>query len=234
MRRRCSAFAQLACALLEQQGMTRSTFFAHPFHGTLQPGRTKQLPVVDATFVFADVVESTALAQRLGDRGAYSVIRRFCSLVRDLCEETGGDALELRGDGALLAFRAAPCVAFETACELQRSCAREGEIALRIGIHGGAALRLERGYFGRALTLAGRLADEAAAGEILVSDSALQASGPAGLAQGTALGVARLLRLKGFDEAVKAHPLEWHPLTAGALRGFTPPPGTRSRDESLS
>lgn len=70
-----------------------------------------------------------------------------------------------------MAFPAAPCAAIETACELQRACARGGDIALRIGIHAGAALRLERGYFGRALTLTGRLADEAAGGEILISES---------------------------------------------------------------
>lgn len=201
--------------------MPQTIFFAHPFHGTLQAGRTNQLPVVEATFVFADVVESTALARRLGERGAYSVIRRFCGLVRDLSERAGGEALELRGDGALLAFPAAPCAALETACELQRACAREGEIALRIGIHGGTALRLERGYFGRALTLAGRLSDEAEAGEILVSDSVLQASGSGtAFARGAALGPARLLHVKGFEEAVEAHLIEWHPFATTPWRRF--------------
>jgi len=201
--------------------MTRSTFFAHPFHGTLRPGRTNRLPVVEATFVFADVVESTALSGRLGERGAYSVIRRFCSLVRDLCERSGGEALELCGDGALLAFPAAPCAALEAACELQRACAREGEIVLRIGIHGGAALRLERGYFGRALTLAGRLSDAAEPGEILVSDSVLRNSGVTTRpARSATLGTARILHMKGFDEPVQAYPLEWHPLATSSWRRF--------------
>jgi class 3 adenylate cyclase len=215
--------------------MSQPIFFAHPFHGTLQAGRTNQIPVVEATFVFADVVGSTALAQRLGERGAYSVIRRFCGLVRDLSGAAGGEALELRGDGALLAFPTAPCAALETACELQRACAREGEIALRIGIHGGRALRLERGYFGRALTLAGRLSDAAEGGEILVSDSLLQASGPTtAFARGARWGSARRLRVKGFDEIIEAHLLEWHPFATTPWRRFAPLPGAGIGAESIS
>lgn len=215
--------------------MTRSTYFAHPFHGTLRPGRTSQLPVVEATFVFADVVGSTALSGRLGERGAYSVIRRFCSLVRDLCERSGGEALELRGDGALLAFPGSPCAALEAACELQRACAREGQIEVRIGIHGGTALRLERGYFGRALTLAARLSDAAEPGEILVSDSVLRNAGVTSRpARGATLGAARVLHMKGFDEPVQAHPLEWHPLATAAWRRFVMLPVSNRHTASIS
>lgn len=215
--------------------MSQPVFFAHPFHGTLRAGRTNRLPVVEATFVFADVVGSTVLAERLGERGAYSVIRRFCGLVRDLSECAGGEALELRGDGALLAFPASARAGLETACELQRVCARAGEISLRIGVNEGTALRLERGYFGRALTLAGRLADAAGAGEILVSDSVVQATGSkTRFARGAEFGPARQLHLKGFEETVKVHRLEWHPFSTAAWRRHASATGASLGAEAIS
>jgi class 3 adenylate cyclase len=185
--------------------MTQKTFFAHPFHGTLSAGRTHRLQAVEVAFLFADVVESTELAHRVGDRGAYSLIRRFCSLVRDSALELGGEALELRGDGALIAF-ADPVAALECASRIQRACTGAGEIAVRIGVHLGQALRLERGYFGQALILAGRLADQAKAGEILISDALRQSvAAPAALP----VGAPRMLRLKGFAEPVRTFSLDW-------------------------
>lgn len=187
--------------------MSLQTFFAHPFHGNLLPGTTHRVPAVDVTFVFADVVESTELTLRLGERGAYSVIRRFCSMVRDTALDLGGEPLELRGDGALLGFQA-PSAALEFAASLQRACTRAGEVEIRIGVHGGRALRLERGYFGQALILAARLADHAKRGEILVSTQTLDTVEAPREIDADA---PRTVMLKGFPEPVPVRRLEWRP-----------------------
>jgi adenylate cyclase len=185
--------------------MPHRSVFAHPFHPALRAGRTHRLPVVEVTLLFADVVASTELTHRVGDRGAYSLMRRFCRIARDTAQHLGGEALELRGDGALLAFPAPPA-ALTCARAVQLACAREGELHLRMGLHAGRALRLERGYFGETLILAGRLSDQATAGEILVS---AQLVASLGSREPFALGAARRLELKGFPEPVEAYRLEW-------------------------
>jgi len=188
-----------------QSAMPQRSKFAHPFPETLSAGRTARLRAVEASFLFADVVESTALAERLGERAAYSVIRRFCVLLRDTALDLGGEALELRGDGAVLVFATAGA-ALDAARRIQYVCASEGEISLRIGVHRGAALRLERGYFGRALVLAARLADHAAPGEILASAEAIE---NLGADHSFRLRAQRSLNLKGFPEPVRARAIEW-------------------------
>jgi adenylate cyclase len=191
--------------------------FAHPFHPALRAGRTQRLPVVEVTLLFADVVAPTELTRRVGDRRAYSLMRRFCRLARDTAQRRGGEALELRGDGALLAF-AAPLTALVCAREIQLACAREGELNLRMGLHAGRALRLERGYFGETLIVAGRLADHADAGEILVSAQLVaKLEAPPALP----LGAARPLLLKGFPEPVEAYRLEWR--AKEAFPAYPPP-----------
>ncbi len=184
---------------------TLRALLPHPFHGTHRPGATHRLPAVEVTLLFADVAESTELTNRLGDHGAYSLIRRFCAIVRDAVVEHGGEALELRGDGALLAF-SSPHAALACALQIQRECARTGPLAVRMGLHTGRALRLERGYFGQALILAARVADQARAGEILVSESLRDRVGGR---EEFRVGARRSLEIKGFPQRMNAFCIEW-------------------------
>lgn len=189
---------------------------SRPFHGDLAPGKTSRLPVVDVTLLFADVVGSTELTNQLGDRRAYSLIRRFCTVVRDATLAANGEALELRGDGALLVF-AEPRAALACAVQIQRACAETHELAVRMGLHCGQALRLERGYFGQALILAARVADEARPGEILISSQLrerLDAS------DASCVGAGRSLVVKGLPEPIETFPIDWR-ADAAPQRGST-------------
>jgi len=179
----------------------------HPFPGDLRPGQTHRLPVVDVTLLFADVVGSAEIVQRLGDRGAYSLIRQFCSVVREATLRCEGETIELRGDGALLVF-SSPRAALACAIEIQERCGREGSLGIRIGLHSGGALRLVRGYFGQTLILAARIADQAQQGEILVSPQLLLRIGDLGSLR---LGAQRSIELKGFPQPVLVSQIEWRP-----------------------
>src|SRR5262245_63303625 len=100
---------------------------------------------VDVPLLFCDLVRSTELTRRLGDRGAYRVIRGFHDTVLRAAAPCGGEELELRGDGVLLAFER-PRAALACAIEIQQrllEAPRGARINVRIGIHSGTALCIE-------------------------------------------------------------------------------------------
>jgi class 3 adenylate cyclase len=153
---------------------------------------------VDVTLLFCDVVRSTELTRRLGDRGAYRVIRGFHDTVSAACARREGEQLELRGDGVLLGFEQ-PQQAVACALEIQRRLAagaREPRLHVRMGIHTGRALRIPGGYFGGNVILAARVAEAAAPGEILVSVELAQCLTGSGIA----LEAGRWASLKGIPE----------------------------------
>lgn len=158
------------------------------------------VPAAELTFLFSDVVGFTGLTRRLGDVRALAVIDRHLATVRALLERHGGEQVELRGDGVLLVFEA-PSRAVRFASALLEAQARDAvespdeAIRLRIGIHSGAALRANGGYFGCALILAARIAARAEPDEILVSSRVVERL--AGMRE-FRFGRGRALALKGF------------------------------------
>lgn len=183
---------------------------------TRQPSRRSSLrPVpavsapeeVDVTLLFCDVVRSTELTRRLGDRGAYGVIQEFHDLVLRAATPEGGHELELRGDGVLLAFEDTRH-AVDCGVGIQRSLLgmpQDRRVSARIGIHTGAALRVATGYFGSNVILSARVAEEAAPGEILVSSAIVQKLSKPGLS----VDAGRWVTLKGIPEACLVFSLPW-------------------------
>lgn len=135
--------------------------------------RSATAPDGTVTILFTDVEDSTALNERLGDRRWVEVMRAHNSVVRDCVREHGGYEVKAQGDGFMIAYPSAR-EALQCAVEMQRKLA-SGDGALgeplrvRIGLHTGEAIRAEEDFYGRSVTLAARLGDEAAGGEILAS-----------------------------------------------------------------
>jgi class 3 adenylate cyclase len=162
---------------------------------------------VDVTLLFCDVVRSTELTRRLGDRGAYRVIRSFHDTVLRAAAPCGGEQLELRGDGVLLAFDD-PRPALGCAIEIQQrllEAQRSRRVNVRIGLHAGSALRIETGYFGTNVILSARIAAAAAPGEILASAALVQRLSDAPLA----IDAGRWVSLKGIPEPSLVFALPW-------------------------
>ncbi len=164
---------------------------------------------VEVSLLFCDVVRSTELTRRLGDRGAYLVIHDFHSLVLRAAAPFGGQELELRGDGVLLAFDK-PQQAVDCAVEIQLGLQKlpvGGRVSARIGVHTGKALRVASGYFGSNVILSARVAEEAAPGEILVSAAIVQRLAD----YAPPVDAGRWVSLKGIPEANLVFSLRWRP-----------------------
>jgi adenylate cyclase len=71
------------------------------------------------TLVFTDIVDSTGLAEALGDTAWAELISRHESIIRQATASQGGTVVKLLGDGSMLAFESARA-AVRAAIEIQR------------------------------------------------------------------------------------------------------------------
>ncbi len=135
--------------------------------------RRATAPDGTVTILFTDIENSTALNERLGDRRWFEVLRAHNEIIRNCVRQHGGYEVKAQGDGFMIAYPSAR-EAIDCAVELQRNLV-SGDGALgeplrvRIGIHTGEAIREGEDFYGRSVTLAARLGDQAAGGEILAS-----------------------------------------------------------------
>jgi class 3 adenylate cyclase len=128
------------------------------------------------TLMFSDMVNFTAMTERLGDRKAHEIVGAHNALVREQCASHGGSEIELQGDGFLLAFPTAQ-QGLRCAIQIQRGFAAynwehsEEPIHVRIGLHTGAAIKDADRFFGLSVILAARIAALAKGEQILVSST---------------------------------------------------------------
>jgi len=129
--------------------------------------------------VFTDIVGFTKLTDAHGDDLALSLLERQEKMVREELPECSRVVKEL-GDGLLLWFDD-PRAAIDTCLRLQRrfDADSEGDIPLwvRMGVHFGRPRRRGDDIVGRDVNLAARIVDLAGPGEVLCSESTLDAAG---------------------------------------------------------
>jgi class 3 adenylate cyclase len=158
--------------------------------------------------LFTDIAGSTQLTQRIGDGAAMAVLRRHDEIVRMALEDTGGLRVKHTGDGVMASFRTVQA-AIDAAVRIQRAVDAHGPgdepFAIRIGIAAGEPVAEGDDLFGAAVQLAARLSTRAAPGSILVSGAVRDLA----LGKGVRFSPSRNVRLKGFDEAVRACEVVW-------------------------
>ncbi|HEU4759504.1 MAG TPA: adenylate/guanylate cyclase domain-containing protein [Dehalococcoidia bacterium] len=135
-----------------------------------------ELPSGTAVILFADIADSTALTERLGDAAFRDKARELDTALRGVIRENGGAPVEgkLLGDGVLAVFTSA-----RQAIEAAVACGKAGDdvgLPLHLGIHAGDVIREEdpdgRGnVYGGAVNIAARIAAASAPGEVLLSDT---------------------------------------------------------------
>jgi class 3 adenylate cyclase len=160
--------------------------------------------------LFTDMEGSTSLTQRLGDAKAQEHLRTHNTIIREALNIHGGTEVKHTGDGIMASF---PSAARALACAvaIQRSFASHNEsnadapIRVRVGLNAGEPIAEEDDLFGSAVQLAARVAAQAEAGQILVSDVVK------GLAVGKkfAFTDGGEVSLKGFEEPQRLYEVQW-------------------------
>ena len=129
------------------------------------------------TFLFADLVGFTTLAELEGDDRALEVALELQRQVRVLCLEHGAEEVKAIGDGVMLRC-SDPGDAIALGLRLVEEL--DGDIGfppLRVGIHTGPALASEGDWYGRTVNVAARLCSVAPGGEVMVSEATREAAG---------------------------------------------------------
>ncbi len=129
------------------------------------------------TFMFADLVGFTALAELEGDDRALEVALALQRRVRGMLEEHSAEQVKTIGDGLMLRC-SEPRSAIMLALRLiEQIDGENGFPPVRVGIHTGPALANDGDWYGRAVNVAARLCAVAPGGEVMVSDATREAAG---------------------------------------------------------
>ena len=161
------------------------------------------------TILFTDVEGSTDLTDRLGDEGGRALMRTHEEITRRALTEFGGAEIKTMGDGFMTSFHSATS-ALDCAIALQRSFRTHNDTAdvpvnIRIGVNAGEPIAEDDDLYGTAVIVAARVAAQAQAEEILVTEVVrLLVAGKPYLFHDRGP-----MPLKGFDDPVRIYAVHW-------------------------
>jgi adenylate cyclase len=135
------------------------------------------MPARAHTFLFADLVGFTALAESEGDDRALEVVLALQRRVGDLLAEHRAEQVKAIGDGLMLRCDE-PEAAIRLGLRLVDELGDEPRVPpLRVGIHTGPAVASGGDWYGRTVNVAARLCAVAPGGEVMVSEATRAAAG---------------------------------------------------------
>ncbi len=139
-------------------------------------GQRVELPTGLTAILFADIADSTALTERLGDTAFREKARDLDGVLRTIIRDNAGTPIEgkLLGDGVLAVFTSA-----RQAIEAALACGEQGNregLPLHLGLHAGDVIRESdpdgrSNVYGGAVNIASRISGLSAPGEVLVSET---------------------------------------------------------------
>jgi class 3 adenylate cyclase len=133
-----------------------------------------------ATLLFTDLVDSTPMAAKLGDRAWRELLTGHFAAARSALDRFAGREIVTTGDGILATFDS-PANALRTAEAIRDAAIRHG-LRVRAGVHVGEVEFAGGDVRGVAVHEASRIMGRAAAGEILVSETTRALAQPSGFA----------------------------------------------------
>lgn len=123
--------------------------------------------------MFTDIVESTAMTERLGDVMALEMIRSHDAMTRRALANHGGREIKHTGDGIMASFQSIPA-AVACGCAIQKAFAEFNRasaqaLRVRIGIHVGEPVEEHNDLFGATVQIAARVCAAAGPETVVVS-----------------------------------------------------------------
>jgi len=158
--------------------------------------------------MFTDIVGSTGMTERLGDRHTTELVRAHDSMVRRCLHQFDGREVKHTGDGIMAAFAAARS-AVDCACAVLKefeyyNIGNAEPIQIRLGLDCGEPVEDSNDLFGSTVQRAARLCAAAGRGRILVSDNIYREDGREAI-----FSAPKARRLKGFTEPVNSFECRW-------------------------
>ena len=158
--------------------------------------------------MFTDIVGSTRMTARLGDRMGAELVRAHDFIVRRCLNQSGGREVKHTGDGIMASF-ASTELAVECATAIQQDFVRYNPgnsepIHVRIGLDCGEPVEDSNDLFGSTVQLAARLCSAASGDQILVSENIFREYSNHDMFVQT-----KGHRLKGFSHTVPMFECEW-------------------------
>lgn len=169
-------------------------------------GSARPYDSVLATVLFTDLVGSTAKMVELGDRRWRELLEQHHARIRAQLSNFRGIELDTAGDGFFARFDG-PARAIRCACAI-RDAVGGLDLAVRAGLHTGECEVVEGKVAGVAVSIGARIAAQAAAGEVLVSQTVRDLVAGSGIE----------FRDRGGAE-LKGLPGEWRLYAVGSVDG---------------
>jgi adenylate cyclase len=134
----------------------------------------------ELAIVFTDLVEFSEWALAAGDDAALALLRDVSEAIEPPVEDRGGEVVKRLGDGMMAVFddpRAALDAVVEARGRLEDVDCDGYDPRIRAGVHVGRPRCIGGDYLGVDVNVAARMAEEARADEILVSERVLELLG---------------------------------------------------------
>ncbi len=165
------------------------------------------------TVVFADLVGSTSMFERLGDETASRFVTQLVGAMSQDFEKHNGRIVKLLGDGLFVVFpeegdALAACIGIQKRLTDQPILAGGSgpPVQMQMGIESGEVVEIDGDFFGDTVNSAARLADLAGAAQILTTQNVWAALAPLQRASLRSLGP---MHLRGKAEASHIYRVEW-------------------------
>jgi len=135
---------------------------------------------VQATVVFADLTESTAFFEALGNEKATRAVTRLTQWIGDVCVANKGRVVKKLGDGVLAVFTTASDAA-NAVIEIQRGhqlrllkWPASIRMEIKAGIASGEVVEVDGDCYGDAVNVASRLSDLSGANQIWATEAVVE------------------------------------------------------------
>jgi adenylate cyclase len=162
-------------------------------HMEVELDEKEDLGRVRVAIAFADLAGYTRFTEEMGEEEAVSLVERFIDAVTDTLPDDAR-VVKTIGDEVMVVAQDVQALT-DWAVGFQRLY-RERPTP-RIGVHYGVVLFRDGDYFGREVNLAARVVARARGGEVIVTDSVMEAIKTSDWLKFEAIGT---VKLKGFDE----------------------------------